>query len=76
MSQFPFLAALALFLAGEQLNAKSVIVDDGDTGQIIYSSGWDLGNNCPGCFAKPDPTLPFQGTWHECVWKRCIPIWD
>jgi len=66
-SQFPFTAALLLLIVGGRLEAKSVIVDDSDTSRITYSPGWGIGNDCSGCFAKPDPTQPSNGTWHECV---------
>jgi hypothetical protein len=61
-------AALVLFFAGKQLQAKIVVVDDADTDQVIYSStGWNIGNTCTGCFAQPNRTLASDGTWHECV---------
>jgi hypothetical protein len=67
VSQLSFTAALVLLLAGTLLDAKSVIVDDTDTSKITYTSGWLVGNTCTGCFAKPDPSQAFNGTWHECV---------
>jgi hypothetical protein len=65
LSQFSFIAALTLFFAGTRLDAKSVIVDDADTTNITYSSGWNIGNDCPSCFAQPSTLRAFDRTWHE-----------
>ena len=67
-SQISFTVALVLSLAGTRLDAKSVIVDDSHTSQITYSAGWNIGNNCTGCYAQPDRTQAFNETWHEYVW--------
>jgi len=66
-SQISFVAVLVLIFTGARLDAKSVIVDDTDASKITYSSGWLAGNTCTGCFAQPDKTQAFNGTWHECV---------
>lgn len=68
LPRFSFTAALILFFAGTLLDAKSVIVDDIDTKVITYSSGWNIGNNCPDCFAQPAESQAYDRTWHEWVW--------
>ena len=70
--QLSFTVALILLLTGTRLDAKSIIVDDADTRSITYSPGWITGNICTGCFALPDKTQTFGGTWHECV---CIALY-
>lgn len=74
-SQFIFIGALVSSLAGTRLVAKSVTVDDADATKIIYSTGWNIGNKCLACFAKPNETQAYEGTWHEWVWLRRMFSW-
>jgi len=74
-SQLFFAAALILSFAGTLLDGKSVIVDDADTKNITYSSGWNIGNNCSRCFAQPAESQAFDGTWHEWVCYRRMHNW-
>ncbi|KAF8447258.1 hypothetical protein L210DRAFT_944256 [Boletus edulis BED1] len=61
-----------VLFAGFALAAlQNVTVDDGVlTGAVVpqYLPGvsvWHIGNNCTGCFVKPDPSLAYNGTWHD-----------
>ena len=77
LSQYLFPTALVLFFAGTRVDAENIIVDDANTSKIGYSSGsgWQPGNTCAGCFAQPDRTQAYDGTWHECAWYRCMLAW-
>ncbi|TFK49512.1 hypothetical protein OE88DRAFT_346915 [Heliocybe sulcata] len=43
-------------------------IDDND-GTPLYTDGsvdkWQAGQTCSACFAQPDETMTFQGTWHD-----------
>jgi len=56
---------LLALIAGVQARTKTFIVDDAATNLIRYSKGWNVGNLCGGCAAKPDKDKPRDGTWHE-----------
>ncbi|KAG9308415.1 hypothetical protein JVU11DRAFT_11903 [Chiua virens] len=52
---------------------QNVTVDDavqaGPTGTIPEylpsASYWNTGNNCSKCLVKPDPSMAYNGTWHD-----------
>ena len=52
-------------------NLINVTVDDlypdPRTGRsIIFDNGnWNIGQYCPGCFAKPNPLQTYQCSWHD-----------
>ena len=56
---------LLAYIAVVEAGTKTFIVDDAATNLIIYSKGWNVGNLCGGCAAKPDKDKPRDGTWHE-----------
>ena len=56
---------LLAYIAGVRARTRSVIVDDADTNRIIYSEGWNIGDQCGECFARPDGGKALDGTWHE-----------
>ena len=61
-------AALVTFLSScsSVVEAKRFVIDDSETELINYSSNdWNVGNTCGGCYARPDRTRAYKGTWHE-----------
>ena len=32
-------------------------------------SVWNIGNNCTSCFVKPNPSLAYNGTWHDTTYS-------
>ena len=50
---------------------QNVTVDDAVlTGPVVpvylpSPSSWSQGNQCSNCAAKPDPSLAYNGTWHD-----------
>ena len=73
-----FIGALRCIYSSSTL--VNVTVDDSEsednssTGdRIIYGrindirsgGGWNIGQDCPGCLAQPDPAQVFNGTWHD-----------
>ena len=57
-------------------NLVNITIDDqfGDAvtgaipGYLPTPGNWSIGQNCPGCFAQPDASLAFRGTWHDTTW--------
>ncbi|KAH0832372.1 hypothetical protein J3R83DRAFT_13401, partial [Lanmaoa asiatica] len=66
---------LVLFASFTLSAFQNVTVDDAvSTGPVIpqylpSTSNWNIGNNCSGCSVKPDPSLAFDGTWHDCSYS-------
>lgn len=69
-----YLALAWAFLSLHLVSGSSVnvTVDDagsdpvtGNTFQYAPDGKWNIGNKCPGCLAQPDPSLVFDGTWHD-----------
>lgn len=63
LSTQPFLAYAALV---------NVTVDDAQLDasgntliQYTPSGGWNIGNNCSACTARPNSPQTFDGTWHD-----------
>ncbi|EPQ61026.1 hypothetical protein GLOTRDRAFT_90333 [Gloeophyllum trabeum ATCC 11539] len=63
---------LLFYPRGSLAALVNVTVDDtnGDlvTGvPVVYSppQAWNIGQNCTGCTAKPDPAQVYMGTWHD-----------
>ena len=54
---------------------QNVTVDDSvSTGAVVpqylpNSSIWNQGNNCSICLVKPDPSLAYNGTWHDATFS-------
>jgi len=54
---------------------QNVTVDDSvSTGAVVpqylpYASIWNQGNNCSICLVKPDPSLAYNGTWHDATYS-------
>ncbi len=54
-------------------SSSNITIDDSSpdplTGALIDygppGTTWNIGQNCPTCFAQPDPSQPFDGTWHD-----------
>ncbi|KAL5510945.1 hypothetical protein ACEPAG_4702 [Sanghuangporus baumii] len=49
---------------------QNVSVDDAAASGVIPqylppSGAWEQGADCSGCFAQPDPSQIFNGTWHD-----------
>ena len=70
------------FARAETVN---VTIDDehGDTsgggGTVQYSpqdpGEWDaVSSDCDGCSVNPDPSLAFDGTWHDATYDSARPI--
>ncbi|KAI5116464.1 hypothetical protein M0805_006724 [Coniferiporia weirii] len=51
---------------------------DSVTGVLPTYGGnnWKQGATCTGCFAQPDPSRAFQGTWHDATWTPGDPSED
>ncbi|KZP17991.1 hypothetical protein FIBSPDRAFT_746234 [Athelia psychrophila] len=73
---YPVLSYLAHFSAATPSN-RTVDDQNGDsvTGRMpVYSqsttvlSGWSQGTNCSGCSVHLDPSLVFDGTWHDATY--------
>ena len=54
--------------------SSDVFVDDNGVDPVTGSSitytppgAWSEGQNCTTCLAKPDPSVAFDGTWHDCT---------
>jgi len=53
--------------------SSNITIDDSSpdplTGALIDygppGTTWNVGQNCPTCFAQPNPSQPFGGTWHD-----------
>ncbi|OJT13238.1 hypothetical protein TRAPUB_10257 [Trametes pubescens] len=45
--------------------------DESNGNQITYepSTLWNVGQNCTGCTAHPDPALALKGTWHDSTYN-------
>ena len=39
--------------------------DESNGNMITYSNGWNVGQACVGCTAKPDASQAFEHTWHD-----------
>ena len=39
--------------------------DERNGNMIAYSDGWNVGQSCVGCTAKPDASQLFEHTWHD-----------
>ncbi|KAJ3556410.1 hypothetical protein NM688_g2044 [Phlebia brevispora] len=72
-------ALLLLLLPSLFVEAVSVnvTVDDtipdpvtGATFTYAPTGRWNVGNNCTGCLAQPDPSLVYDGTWHDATYSR------
>ncbi|KAF8120854.1 hypothetical protein EV363DRAFT_1278597 [Boletus edulis] len=54
---------------------RNVTVDDAVlTGTVVpqylpSASAWHQGNNCTVCAAKPDPSMVYDGTWHDTTYS-------
>ncbi|KAF8551996.1 hypothetical protein OG21DRAFT_1416887 [Imleria badia] len=54
---------------------QNVTVDDAVLNGAVVpqylpsDSVWNIGNNCTGCFVKPDPSLAYNGTWHDTTYS-------
>jgi hypothetical protein len=50
---------------------QNVTVDDAvSTGAVVpqylpNESVWNQGNTCTGCYVQPNPSLAYNGTWHD-----------
>ena len=64
---------LVLFASFTLAALQNVTVDDAVlTGAVVpqylpTTALWNsvIGNNCTTCIAKPDPSLAYDGTWHD-----------
>ena len=36
---------------------------------------WNIGQDCPGCVAQPNPTQAFMGTWHDATYNGINGSW-
>ena len=50
--------------------------DERNGNMITYSDGWNVGQNCVGCTAKPDPSQLFEHTWHDGTFFPVSPTGD
>ena len=68
-------ACFILFASFALAALQNVTVDDSvSTGAVVpqylpYGSFWNQGNNCSGCLVQPDPSLAYNGTWHDATFS-------
>ncbi|KAG8218025.1 hypothetical protein J3R82DRAFT_6224 [Butyriboletus roseoflavus] len=69
------LVYFVLFASFALAALQNTTVDDAVlTGAVIpqYLPGqseWNIGNNCTVCLVKPDPSLVYNGTWHDTTYR-------
>jgi hypothetical protein len=63
--RFLWWTLLLVCIARVQAGTRTITVDDAATNLISYSKGWNKGELCEGCAAKPDKSKARDGTWHE-----------
>ena len=56
------------------VDATSVVVDDTNTAQVTYSTGWKHFNDCA-CLVKPTKANAYNGTFHPFVWYHRMLTW-
>ncbi|KAF8447251.1 hypothetical protein L210DRAFT_2785803 [Boletus edulis BED1] len=55
-----------LFAGFALATLRNVTVDDAVVPQYLpTNSVWNIGGDCTTCLVKPDPTLAYNGTWHD-----------
>ena len=65
------LVYFALFASLALAALQNITVDDAVlTGAVVpnylpNTSVWNIGNTCTGCLVQPDPSLAYNGTWHD-----------
>ncbi|KAG8218020.1 hypothetical protein J3R82DRAFT_6215 [Butyriboletus roseoflavus] len=69
------LVYFVLFASFALAALQNTTVDDAVlTGAVVpqylpNQSEWNIGNTCTGCFVQPDPSLAYNGTWHDTTYS-------
>ncbi|KAF8552923.1 hypothetical protein OG21DRAFT_1510912 [Imleria badia] len=63
---YPVLSASFALAALQNVTVDNAVLTGAMVPQYLPSdSVWNIGNNCTACFVKPDPSLAYNGTWHD-----------
>ncbi|KAG8775496.1 hypothetical protein FRC16_004799 [Serendipita sp. 398] len=62
---FPIFVFIWMITLINRASAGNYTVDDAASGITYSAGGWNVGNECPGCYAQPDKTKAHGATWHD-----------
>ncbi|KAG8798365.1 hypothetical protein FRC18_008683, partial [Serendipita sp. 400] len=62
---FPIFGFIWMITLINRASAGNYTVDDAASGITYSAGGWNVGNECPGCYAQPDKTKAHGATWHD-----------